>query len=214
MAEPEFRRINPRTIAVDFVKTIGRMILPLLFFAWSWLSGGGGDTSEMLLQGMGALAVISSVVRYFTFTYAVHEGHLHIRSGVFTKQNRTIPLKRIQNINISRTLVHRLLGLVDLKIETASGAGAEASLSALSEAEAASVRVELLQHTKSAVADAEGAPATSRGRTIYRITPKELFLAGATENRALAIIGAVLGGSYLFGEQIAESKEHAERFAK
>ncbi|MCH8979617.1 MAG: PH domain-containing protein [Armatimonadetes bacterium] len=207
MAEPEFRRINPRTIAVDFVRTIGRMILPLAFFVWSWLSGTGGDTSEMLLQGMGALAVISSVVRYFTFSYAVHEGHLHIRSGVFTKQNRTIPLTKIQNINISRNLVHRLLGLVDLKIETASGAGAEASLSALSESEAARVKVELLQHTHAVADPGADEPLSVRGRTVYKITPKELFLAGATENRAFAIIAAVMGASYLFGDQLASISE-------
>ena len=178
------------------------MIVPILIFIFA-----SGDRTEIIAQAFGVIAVVAAVARYMSFRYAIHDGHLLIRSGIFTRQERTIPLSKIQNINISRNLVHRVLGLVDLKIETASGAGAEASLSALSEAEAARVKVKLLQHTLATDVGDEDVPETSRGRTIYRITPKELFLAGATENRALAIIGAVMGASYLFGNQLTAFTE-------
>ena len=203
MSEPQFHRINPRTIAVDFVKTIGRLIIPLIYFIYSWFTVQGGDTTELLMQGIGAFAVFASVARYLTFSYAVHEEHLYIRSGWITRQKRTIPLSKIQNINITKTLVHRLLGLVDLKIETAAGAGSEASLSALAVEDAERLKVELMRHVSSDTVqedDYEAAPAV----TVYKITRKELFLAGATENRGMAIIASIMGFAFLFEDTIEE----------
>jgi putative membrane protein len=203
LAEPVYRRLNPLTIAVEVVRVIGRFIY--VFIALFFTRGSTGDFLEF---GIGGFVLVAAVARYLSYSYSIHEGHLYVRSGIVTKTNRTIPLSKIQNINVKKTVVHRIFGLVDLEIETAAGAEAEASLSALSVAEGEALKRELTQGVHREVGIA--APAEQlRGRTVYRISPKELFLAGATENRALAIVGAVFGGSFILQDKISDWMESA-----
>jgi putative membrane protein len=196
VAEPVYRRLNPRTIAVELVRLAGRFAFLFVVVLFTRDSG-----ADFLFEAFSGLVVVSAVARYLSFSYAIHEGHLLIKSGIVTRTNRTIPLSKIQNINIKKSVVHRVFGLVDLEIETAAGAEAEASLSALSVDEANALKVELTRGVHREIG-LEQEPETVRGRTVYRINSKELFLAGATENRALAIVGAVFGGSFLFQDRL------------
>lgn len=203
MGEPVYRRLNPLTIVVEIVRVFWRFIV---FFAAIVLTGGGG--ADFVYELFGGIVVIAAIARYLSFSYAVHQDHLLIRSGIITKTNRTIPLSKIQNINMTRTVIHRVFGLVDLKIETAAGAEAEASISTLSVAEADALKAELTRGVHKELGIEQLAQQV-RGRTVYHINGKELFLAGATENKWLAIVGAVFGGSFLFQERLMEWMERS-----
>ncbi len=196
MGEPVYRRLHPLTIFVELFRVIGRFIFlfVVVFFTQ-------GSSNDWIYEAFSGFIVIAAVARYLSTSFAVHDGHLLIRYGIINRVKRTIPLSKIQNINIQKNLVHRIFGLVDLKIETAAGAEAEASLSALSIAEADALKVELTQGVHKELG-LDTKPEESRGRTVYKISAKELFLAGATENRALAILGALFGGSFLFQDRL------------
>lgn len=198
MGEPVFRRLNPLTILVEVVRVVWRFVF--LFVAVLISPGSGMD---FMYEAMGGFVVIAALARYWSTSYAVHQGTLTVRTGIFVKNQRTIPLTAIQNINVVTPFVHRLLGLVDLKIETAAGAQAEASLSALSKSEAEALKKELTAGVRREEAPPETGFQTV-GRTVYKISTKELLLTGATENRALAILGTVFGGSFLFKEQFEQ----------
>jgi uncharacterized membrane protein YdbT with pleckstrin-like domain len=47
------------------------------------------------------------------------------RRGVFTKDERAVPLNRVQDISITYGIVRRILGHGDIRIETAGTAGTE-----------------------------------------------------------------------------------------
>jgi uncharacterized membrane protein YdbT with pleckstrin-like domain len=47
------------------------------------------------------------------------------RTGVFTKEERAIPLNQVQDISISYGIVRRILGHGDIRIETAGTSGTE-----------------------------------------------------------------------------------------
>jgi len=47
------------------------------------------------------------------------------RKGVFTKEERAVPLNQVQDIAISYGIVRRILGHGDVEIETAGSAGTE-----------------------------------------------------------------------------------------
>lgn len=197
MAEPVFHRIHPLTILVDLGRWLSRFAIAIAFFVFASLSGGNGDGDmvELVATGVGALVVLPAIFRYLFFQYAIHEGNLLIKDGLIVKKNRTIPLDRIQNINIKRSFLHRVLGLVDLQIETASGAQAEAALSALAEEKGQIVKAQLLGQAPRI----HGHVLEERRKDVaYRATVWELALAGATENRALTIIGFVIGGQFAF----------------
>lgn len=47
------------------------------------------------------------------------------RTGVFTKEERAVPLNQVQDVSISYGFVRRLLGHGDIRIETAGSSGTE-----------------------------------------------------------------------------------------
>ena len=47
------------------------------------------------------------------------------RTGVFTKEERAVPLNQVQDISISYGIIRRLLGHGDIRIETAGSANVE-----------------------------------------------------------------------------------------
>ncbi|MBN1202093.1 MAG: PH domain-containing protein [Anaerolineae bacterium] len=56
---------------------------------------------------------------------ALSEQAIIRRRGVFTKEERAVPLNRVQDISISYGIVRRILGHGDIRIETAGTAGTE-----------------------------------------------------------------------------------------
>ncbi|MCC3764434.1 PH domain-containing protein [Glycomyces sp. TRM65418] len=69
---------------------------------------------------------------------------LHIFGGVFTRSHRTVPLDRLQSVDLARPLRARLFGLAQLNIEVAGGDGTDARLAYLKVDRALGLRAELL----------------------------------------------------------------------
>jgi putative membrane protein len=201
------RSLHPFTIAIEFVRLLGRFAYLIVFAIVANFMGMRVDGFQTVIGIFAGIQILGATIRYLSFRYGVGNGLLTIRSGIVTKQHRSIPLERIQNINLERSALHRILKIVDLKIETASGAGTEAVLSAVSEQEAELLRAELQQ-----IAPAAAVPQFDIGSdAIWKASPRELILYGATQNRAGAIIASILGIIYLFGEGRREAVETVTR---
>jgi putative membrane protein len=82
------------------------------------------------------LGAVYGIARYYRFSYDLSDGTLSVNSGVLDRQQREIPLGRIQNVDIERGVVQRLFGLAVVNFETAGGSATEAVLNAVTEAEA------------------------------------------------------------------------------
>lgn len=188
---PDFQRLHPLTIVIEAWRAVSRFIIIIIIFGFQALTNRGEvDISELIFGGVGLLVIGSALVRYFTFKFAIHNGSLLVKQGLITKKDRTIPLARIQNINLKRDLIHRIVGLVDLEIETAGGGKAEATLSAVTEDQAHELKQKLLGRY-----DPLSSPLIEarREEVIYQATTRELFIAGATENRLLIMVASVFG---------------------
>lgn len=190
MPNPVFHRLHPLSVLVELSRAIARLAMAFVFLVISFVMNRESDFTELLATGLGLLVVVSALIRYLTFRYAIADGNLYIKSGLLVKQDRTIPLDRIQNINLSRSLVHRLLGLVDVEIETASGTSAEANLSALTEDQAHILKAQLLGK---APGIASRVLEARRANVIYEASFKDLLIAGATENRLGTILATIVG---------------------
>lgn len=89
------------------------------------------------LAPLGLLAGAAyGVARYYRFTFELADGRLSVNSGVFDRQEREIPLGRIQNVDIERGPLQRVFGLAIVKFETAGGSATEAELNAITHDEA------------------------------------------------------------------------------
>jgi putative membrane protein len=74
-----------------------------------------------------------ALVRQLTLRYALHDTELIVRRSLLVyRSERHIPFTRIHNLKIIETPLHRLLHVVEVVIETASGKEPEATLRVLS----------------------------------------------------------------------------------
>lgn len=191
-------QLHPLTIVVSLARAL-QQLLPIVLVAVVFRAAGRtADTVELIIAGLGSLRVISAVITWATYRYYADGATLHIKSGVLFQSRRSIPLDRIQNINLKRDWIHQLLKLAEVQVETASGAGAEATLSSLSIPQAEALRRQLLETRQPA--GAGGADASLIGgndaapaETVYQAGIGRLILAGATRNQAGAVFAAIIG---------------------
>lgn len=135
------------------------------------------------------LSMVYAVARFLTFQYRLTEAELITTEGILHRQERRIPVNRIQDLSFESTIVRRLFGLVVVSVETASSQGAEASLDSLSRRGAEQLR-EALYQTRGAGSVRASAPAE---QLVYRATAAELTLRGLTTNRLGVIVLALFG---------------------
>ena len=123
----------------------------------------GEDAQELLtlqsLRGWGIIIFmflmfiifcwIWAKLTYKFYKYELREDGFRKERGIIWKKYVTIPYDRIQNVDIHRGLVARMLGLSDIRIQTAGASKdllSEGFLPGLSEQVARELRDELLTH--------------------------------------------------------------------
>lgn len=104
------------------------------------------------------LAYLWAKLSYNRYKYELREDGFRKEHGVIWKKYVTIPYERIQNVDIYRGLIARILGLSDLQIQTAGmsaprsagilGGEAEGRLLGLSPQEAEKLRDELIKRAR------------------------------------------------------------------
>jgi putative membrane protein len=208
-------RLHPLTLVFGGLTLARRMVFPAIV---SGIAAGGGDVARIVLVVTLVLAVpaaIAAVVKYLFFRYRLLDDELVLRSGALARRHRVIPFARIQNVEVRQSLLQRLGGVAELRVETAGVAReAEAVLAVLSAHDARSLRADLLARRRAARTATATATATSPEpptagaalgtddleaagdeavRPIAALGTGDLVLAGATANEAGVIAAAALG---------------------
>ncbi len=77
--------------------------------------------------------------------YAIREKDVHYRSGYLTQRITTIPIHRIQHLEIRQGLLAKILGIAKLKIFTAGDNGADLSIKGIDMPTAENIKQLLLK---------------------------------------------------------------------
>ncbi|MFC6988332.1 PH domain-containing protein [Haloplanus sp. GCM10025708] len=130
----------------------------------------GGVAVAVVLVGVAVLALVGyELARYRRYEYELTADTFDIRSGVFARRNREIPLRRIQNVDIRRGVVQRLLGIAAVDFETAGGSETEAAIRYVSFEEAKRLQGEIRRLKRGAATAGRKPPrranSSSRSRT-------------------------------------------------
>ncbi|MEO6729380.1 MAG: PH domain-containing protein [Candidatus Dojkabacteria bacterium] len=176
------KKLNPKVIWLFFIQSsLGILISTFfigIFFVLPILIGfmeDSGTTTTftgVFIVGLGiyivfalfiiALCYLFARLSYNNYMYELKEDGFYKESGVITKKYVTIPYERIQNVDINRGLMARILGLSDLQIQTAGmstggygkygayGVAAEGRLPGVSKEDANTIRDELIKRAKGA----------------------------------------------------------------
>jgi len=138
-------------------------------------------TAAVLIGGIAAI-VGYHVAYYRRYEYELTVDTFDIRSGVLSRREREIPLRRIQNVDISQNVLQRALGLAAVGLETAGGGGTEAHLRYVGVDEADRLQSEISRLSRAAKAGERGeeserdgvATEAERFETVFSITEREL----------------------------------------
>lgn len=188
-------RLHPLTIAFGFLKAARGIIYltPLLLV-------GNKVWGLIALMSVIASTIVTSLARYFSFSYRIEGNELITQQGILERKQRSIPLERIQEIRVEQGVLHRVFDVVDAKIETGGGGGAEASLSVLSRSEVERLREAVFERAAKIRVEARAGAVEERIAVapervvIRRLGLKDLVLMGLTTNylvTALALAGAL-----------------------
>ncbi|OOC54485.1 MULTISPECIES: PH domain-containing protein [Nocardiopsis] len=162
------RRLSPRSMVVGPINQLKGLLLPIIV----GLVVGGFNAWVLAATGATVVALlVGGFVTWRTTRYEVAEDRLEIRRGLVSRSRRTIPLERVRGVDVTSTLLHRLLGVAVVRIEAAAGsAGAteDGKLDAVRAAEADRLRRVLL-HRRAVLTgrspEAAAAPSGEDART-------------------------------------------------
>ena len=204
----EAHRLHPLTVLLEVGRVLGRVVwfFILIVFVGS-LGGRQSDPAAWLfvLAGSGFLVAFA---RYLSLRYWIDRGNLVIRSGILSRQVRTIPLDKIQNVELRQNAIQQLVNVVDFRLETAAGPEAEAHLAVLSRDAAERLKTEVLTRRGTVVASETTPPSPV---VVWQAGLDDLFILGATSNRAGAILGAVVGLLVFVGRELPQYFENLQQ---
>lgn len=180
-------RLHPLSIPYRIAETALGLIWVVLVAAFALSSGVGGALAVVLfgLLVLGGLAAIVGweIAYHRRFEYELTDSTLDIASGVLSRREREIPYGRIQNVSINRNVFQRVLGLAEVRIETAGGGTTEAHLRFVGGDEADRLQDELSERKRREPAEIEPGEATERparesDHLLFEITSRELGVLG------------------------------------
>ena len=186
---PSDYRLHPASVLFGLGAQLKNFAFPgVLVLVGANRAGADWEPWLMLLLVPSTLVAI---VRYVSFRYRFEPNELVIRSGLVFRNERHVPYARIQNLDAVQNVAHRLLGVVEVRLQTGSGKEPEAVMSVIPVAAFEEMRRRVFQHRDVDV-EAQQQP-TPAPRSILRLSPRELLLCGFIENRGVVVIAAGFG---------------------
>lgn len=193
MTEPPWLRLDPRMLLVHPIDELRKFLVPLVAAAVFGASQGGGPfvavVAVLLPLGIG-------VVRYLTTSYRIAGGRVELRRGLLNKQRLSTPIDRVRTVDLTASLIHRIVGLTTVRIGTGGAANddGDLTLDGLTGEQGRALRALLLADQRPPEEAAVETPA------VARFEPGWLRFAPFT-SAGLAILGGLVGaGGQLLSE--------------
>ncbi|QCU72352.1 hypothetical protein E5843_01790 [Luteimonas yindakuii] len=189
------RRLHPLSWLFVLLSQVGQMLVPLVAIALFGASRDDGARLGIVAVALVAL-LIGAVWRYLTFRYRIASDSVFVRSGLFERSLRQIPFSRIHDVALHQTLLHRLFGVAEVRLESAGGSKPEARMQVLTLAEA--LALEQVVRRRASATDAVEAHAqdatapADKSRTLLALSTGEVIRLGLVSNRGMVVVaGAV-----------------------
>ena len=209
--ELPLKYLHTTSLVFDLIAHVRSYLFPLVF---GLVGAANGNVRLLIISGILFIpAVLRSAFRYFTLRYRIEDAHFYVDQGLIFRKTRTIPVDRIQNIDLTQNVLHRIFKVAEVKVETASGTEAEAVLRVLSMEEVDTLRKAIfagkqmltanqtqklpakssdLAESLSPVDQASGIAAVSdpvEGEEVWKIPLIDLIKVGLASNRGLVMLG-------------------------
>ena len=112
----------------------------LFFLIGVFASPGGVGANLLVIGGMVlvgiAIGIVYEIAYYKRFRYELTGDTFDVTSGVISRRDREVPLRRVQNVDVRQNVIQRVLGIAAVHVESAGGGQTEITLQYVDESEA------------------------------------------------------------------------------
>lgn len=188
------KRMHPADTIFRFIKTIKDTIFGIGVGVLALIR----QSPKYALLFIGAvllLLLIGSFISWMRQTYRVEDGEFRVEKGIFIRKKSYISMNRIHKIDFTANVLHRILGLVQVSVDTAAGGSGEI-LSAVRLKDANNLR-KALKRGQSEGKSEDSEQQEDKQYPFKKIPTGRLFLAGMTSGSAGFLL---LGGLILFSQ--------------
>ena len=183
-------RLHPSSWLFALAGSARQLILPLIALLVFGARGGDrGFGTPLILTIFAGAMLIRAVWHQWTFRYGFGPRGLVIRDGLIFRNVRQIEYPRIENIDTERGVLHRLLNVAQVRVQTSTGGKPEALISVLGLDAVQEMRQRVFADTRP-TAEATKAPEEPR---LLHLPPMELVRYGMIDNRGLILVAAGAG---------------------
>lgn len=189
------RRLHPATVVLSVIRGAPSTLLGLPAIL--------AVTSDFNLLYVVGLAIVATLVAGFfrwlawrRFTYQLTDDAVVIESGLLSRNRRTIPFDRVQDVDIEQQLLARIFGLAKVSLETGGAGKDEGALDSVSLAEAQRLRGVIRQraagvHVEEAAG--EGAEPVAQDSRVLFAMPFPRVLLWGLFNFSLVWLAVIFG---------------------
>lgn len=195
----EGQRLNILGLFVGFITGVPQLIFPIVAVVFGTRGTGNPMISMIAVIAILFFSLFFRWIAWMRFRYYIGEHDIRIESGVLSRNARSIPYERIQDVSIEQKPLARIFGLGEVKFETGGGDGDDAKLSFVSVEEANRLR-EVVRAQKSGAKVVAGEPEAVEqhdAALIFAMDGKRVLVFGLYSFSL--VIFAVLGG---FAQQL------------
>ncbi|WP_207588842.1 PH domain-containing protein [Halomontanus rarus] len=125
----------------------------LFFFVGIVASPGGAGANLLVIGAMVVAGIVLGIAYEFAyykrFRYEVTPDTFDVASGVISRRDREVPIRRVQNVDVRQNVLQRALGIAAVHVETAGGGETEITLQYVDEAEASRLQRQLRNGSES-----------------------------------------------------------------
>lgn len=197
-APPE-RRLHPWSWLFVLLQQLRQFIFPLV----ALLVFGARRGDEALWMALApvigiAVLVVLAILQYFTYRYVIGRDGLTVREGLLHRSRREIPFSRIHNVVVHQSLLHRVFGVAEVRLESAGGQKPEAQMRVLGLRDALALE-DLVRHQAHGTDPAAAGPGAAPGEggaTLLSLSTAEVVRLGLISNRGMIVVAAGFGAAW------------------
>ncbi|KRG69364.1 PH domain-containing protein [Pseudoxanthomonas dokdonensis] len=208
------QRLHPWSWLFVLLQQLRQFVLPLV----ALLVFGGGGGREAQWQALAAaiamvVLVAVSLLQFFTYRYRVGADGVTIRSGWLQRNLREIPFNRIHNVTLHQSLLHRVFGVAEVRLESAGGNKPEAQMRVLGLA-AAQALEDVIRHGGSDRAGRTPDAAEPADVPLLALDTADVLRLGFISNRGMIVVAVAFSALWqIFPERVASRwvEQHAQQ---
>jgi putative membrane protein len=211
MSEPNFDKLSrqsPKGIVVNY----GILLYKLLKSFWVHIPLVLTKNTEgklgyliIFLGVLGLILLLIATVQYLYFKFKIEGEYFIVHQGMIFKKKTSIHIERIQSVNFKQNIIHQLINITQVEIQTAGAKDVEVSIKAISRENAEVLKNRLQNITNKLFFDGLDAKVEEKveEKLIYQLSTIDLLKVSFSENHIRSFF-FILALVFSFGYQLED----------